>query len=240
MKIGLVQLESVKGDIEKNLNAHLEWIQKSAAAGTSLLIFPELSLTGYDSSMARDLAFDQSDSRLGIFAATSQSLGIDIAVGLPLATSDKPTIALLLFKMDGTRQAFTKQFLHEDEIPFFMAGEKKPGLLLNAEHIAFAICYEIFVDEHTVAVLENASIFIVSVAKSENGMLRANSKAERIAKEHDVSVLICNAIGAVEDYIADGGTAVWNRAGEKLAAIPSGKSGVLIWDSATNVTEIIN
>ncbi len=47
LNIVLAQINTHLGDIEANLEKHMEIIQQATAAGADLLIFPELSLTGY-------------------------------------------------------------------------------------------------------------------------------------------------------------------------------------------------
>ncbi len=45
--IGLAQIYPKLGDLQHNLAVHLEYVERARAAGVGLLIFPELSLTGY-------------------------------------------------------------------------------------------------------------------------------------------------------------------------------------------------
>ncbi len=54
LKVGLAQITPKLGDLEANLERHLTAIEEAAESGVELLIFPELSLTGY---RLRDLAF---------------------------------------------------------------------------------------------------------------------------------------------------------------------------------------
>ena len=54
LKVGLAQITPKLGDIEANLALHLKIIAEAAEKGVELLVFPELSLTGY---RLRDLAF---------------------------------------------------------------------------------------------------------------------------------------------------------------------------------------
>lgn len=56
-KIFISQMSPVLGDVEKNLQKHLNHIDKAVKDGCGLIIFPELSLTGY---CLRDLVFDVS------------------------------------------------------------------------------------------------------------------------------------------------------------------------------------
>lgn len=47
IKVGLAQIDCRLGDLEANLAHHLEWIANARAEGVELLLFPELSLSGY-------------------------------------------------------------------------------------------------------------------------------------------------------------------------------------------------
>ena len=47
LTVGLAQIDSRLGDLDANLERHLAWIERAKAQGVDLLVFPELSLTGY-------------------------------------------------------------------------------------------------------------------------------------------------------------------------------------------------
>jgi predicted amidohydrolase len=47
LKIGLAQIDCRLGDVEGNAERHLDWMARAREAGVDLLVFPELSLTGY-------------------------------------------------------------------------------------------------------------------------------------------------------------------------------------------------
>jgi len=47
MKVALAQTAPYLGNLDKNFQQHKERIEKARSAGVDLLIFPELSLTGY-------------------------------------------------------------------------------------------------------------------------------------------------------------------------------------------------
>jgi NAD+ synthase (glutamine-hydrolysing) len=53
LNIALAQINTHLGDVQANLQKHLEWIREARGRGADLLIFPELSLTGY---VLQDLA----------------------------------------------------------------------------------------------------------------------------------------------------------------------------------------
>jgi predicted amidohydrolase len=53
LKLALAQINTRLGDVEANLEKHLSLAQEARAAGADLIVFPELSLTGY---VLQDLA----------------------------------------------------------------------------------------------------------------------------------------------------------------------------------------
>jgi len=53
LKLGLAQINTRLGDVQANLEKHFDFIEQARGQGADLLIFPELSLTGY---VLQDLA----------------------------------------------------------------------------------------------------------------------------------------------------------------------------------------
>jgi predicted amidohydrolase len=47
MKVGVAQIDCLLGNVEANVERHLEWIERARHQDVDLLVFPELSLTGY-------------------------------------------------------------------------------------------------------------------------------------------------------------------------------------------------
>lgn len=47
LTVGLAQIDSRLGDVDANLDKHLDRIERARSEGVELLLFPELSLTGY-------------------------------------------------------------------------------------------------------------------------------------------------------------------------------------------------
>jgi predicted amidohydrolase len=47
LRVGLAQVDALLGELDANVESHLAWIARAKEAGVELLLFPELSLTGY-------------------------------------------------------------------------------------------------------------------------------------------------------------------------------------------------
>ena len=82
IKIALAQFNTKLGNVKANLEKHLEHIEDAVNRGADVLIFPELSLTGYalqDLAVTTALRPDQDDPVFCDLLHASQA--IDLMVG---------------------------------------------------------------------------------------------------------------------------------------------------------------
>lgn len=119
MKIALAQIQSYKGSIEKNIELHSHCIKLASKNGADAIFFPELSLSGYEPKLAKDLKIKPKDQRLLPFQKLSDCLNITIGLGAPLDYINQVQIALLIFQPNKAISVYAKQWLHDDEKPFF-------------------------------------------------------------------------------------------------------------------------
>jgi predicted amidohydrolase len=231
MKICVVQTRPDKGDIQSNIDDHKKFIELAAAHGADIVIFPELSLTGYEPTLAQELATYPDDYRLDEFQKTADSRQITIGVGLPTRQDRGICISLLIFQPNQARQLYSKQYLHADEEPFFVSGPNSPGLLVDNK-IALAICYELSIAEHAERAYQNgAEIYIASVAKSVQGVEQASRRLAEIAQKYAMTVLMSNCLGPSDNFDSAGQTAVWNHQGRLLEQLNNTHEGLIIYDS---------
>lgn len=55
MKIALAQINSILGNLDKNIQIHINYCEEAISKGADVIVFPELSLTGYS---LKDLNFE--------------------------------------------------------------------------------------------------------------------------------------------------------------------------------------
>ncbi len=80
VRIALAQCAPALGAFKRNVAMHTEWIGRARAAGAGLVMFPELSLTGYYlKDLAGEIACAADDERLRPIALASSD--IDISAG---------------------------------------------------------------------------------------------------------------------------------------------------------------
>jgi predicted amidohydrolase len=85
--VALAQIAPRLGDVQANLERHLELIGDAASGGAALLVFPELSLTGYFlKDLVPEVALREQSTELRRLAAASAS--IDVVAGCVLESDD--------------------------------------------------------------------------------------------------------------------------------------------------------
>ncbi|AAN68627.1 MULTISPECIES: carbon-nitrogen hydrolase family protein [Pseudomonas] len=243
MKLCAVQLASLKGDLPGNLQRHLVCIEQAAALGAELVVFPELSLTGYEPSVARQAALPVTSARLDPLQAACDRLGITVAVGLPLPTPDGLRIGMPIFCPEAPRQVYAKQRLHDDELPYFTPGDQALLLEVGEHRVAPAICYEsMFLAHAAVARERGADLYLVSVAKTAKGIREGYAHYPEVARELGMPVLMANCVGPADTFIGAGGSAAWDSQGHLLASLDDHSEGLIVLDtrSASAITLPLN
>jgi predicted amidohydrolase len=231
MKICVAQTNPIKGDIQRNIENHKKLIVKAVAQKAGLIIFPELSLTGYEPTLAKELAITKEDIRLTDFQILSNENEITIGVGAPTKSDSGTCISMILFQPNKPREIYSKKYLHADEEPFFVSGDNFPCLTIKETKIAFAICYEISIDKHIEDAFKNgATIYIASVAKFENGIEKALQRLAHIASKYKMSVLMSNCVGISDGHHCAGKTSIWNSKGVLINQLNDKEEDVLIVD----------
>ena len=87
IRIAIAQCAPALGAVKRNLDMHDKWIARAKAAGARLVIFPELSLTGYYlKDLAADVACAADDPQLARIAEASRD--IDISAGFVERSAD--------------------------------------------------------------------------------------------------------------------------------------------------------
>ncbi len=239
MKIGVVQIRPIAGDVETNIERHVELVKVAVEAGANLIYFPELSVTGYEPCLSKVMATSESDERFSIFQELSDTYSVTIGIGVPLKKNNDTLIGMVWFQANKTRTSYSKQILHIDEASIFVSGNKQLILEKQGYSIAPAICYESLQPEHSIKAIElGANIYLASVAKSSEGIEKAMQYYPEIAKKKEIFITMANCIGPCEGFISVGNSAVWGRDGSLLGQLDREREGIIIIDIETNNTII--
>jgi len=234
MKICIAQTKPVKGNVSANIEAHIKFIELALTFNAEAIFFPELSLTGYEPELAKNLATNQNDNRLDVFQQISDNNKIIIGLGLPTIAESKIRISMIIFESNRRRQTYSKQQLHSDEFPYFANGIDQIIIKANDTHIAPAICYESLQPTHSENAFKlGANVYLASVAKSETGITKAYEHYPKVAKQHAMPVLMVNCIGFCDTFLSVGKSAVWAKEGKLAGQLDDKTEGILVFDTET-------
>jgi predicted amidohydrolase len=230
LAICAAQYCSIAGDLDANLDRHLQVMRLAAEQRIDFLLFPELSLTGYEPSLAQGLAQTVDAARLQPLRELARQLRMTTLVGLPLRTqaSDAILIGALLFGADGAQRVYTKQHLHAGEEQVFSPGTGGAPLHIGDERIALSICADFTHASHARAAAEDgAGIYATSVLISENGYPHDSELLKGYASELALGVLMANHAGPSGGWACAGRSAFWAPGG-RLVVSATGTGDCLV------------
>ncbi|MCU6498115.1 carbon-nitrogen hydrolase family protein [Rugamonas sp. A1-17] len=242
IRIAAAQSPSIAGDIDANVRIHLRFIGAAHAEGVGLLLFPELSLCGYELPLLRDCLLTPDDARLAPLRNAAIATGMRIIVGAPLADDRdvQPCIAAFSLLPDGSSTIYRKQYLHPGEELYARPGPMAPHCQeLDGQRYAQAICADATHYQHAAdAAADGASIYLAGVLISEAGYANDAAKLQRYAGDFGMGVLMANHAAPSGGYAAAGRSAWWRPGGQLSAAVAGPGSALLIVDSEGTAREV--
>lgn len=232
MRISIAQIEPVKGHIEKNLKKHLACIEAISPKKPHLLMFPELSLTGYEPELANHLATTATDIRLFPLQEASNRHGLILCVGFPTTNEGLLYISMIIFRPGKAPITYSKQHLYHTEAELFTPGNTPCILHYDAENIvAPAICYELSNAAHAdYAHKQHATIYMASVLNSVNGVDADIEKLSHIASTYQMTTFMANYVGVSGGYQCAGKSSVWDSEGRLIAQLDNKTEGAILFD----------
>ena len=237
MKICIAQTTPIKGNIEKNIENHKKLILLAIKNKADVIVFPELSLTGYEAELAIELAATKEDKRFTIFQKLSNSNNICIAAGLPTKNDKGICISLIIFQPNIASLIYSKAYLHPGEEQYFVPGANIPPISFKNKKLAFAICYETSIANHTEeAFKNNTNVYIASVLNSVAGVDKDIDRISNTAKKYNSIALMANFVGNSGGYDCAGKSSIWNTKGVLVSQLNNTTEGIAIIDLDTEET----
>jgi NAD+ synthase (glutamine-hydrolysing) len=237
MRLALAQIDSTVGDLEGNRALILERLDEARASDADVVVFPELAVTGYP---PEDLLL-----RPGFIRAAERSLheialasrGVTLLVGTPHLDRDLFN-ACAVCAGGEVKALVKKRFLPNygvfDEFRYFAPGNE----LYLFEHgnvlVGVTICEDMWqpgppatdlalAGAHLLVNL-SASPFHVGKDREREEMFRTR------ARDNNVYVAFCNAVGGQDELIFDGHSAVIDDEGDVIARAPGFEEAMLVVD----------
>ena len=214
LKIAVAQVPSKKGNIKANLATHLNAIEKANNQGVSYLVFPELSLTGYEPELASRLAFTTDDNRFLPLIESAKKHKIHIGIGAPIATDGLPQVGLFIITPDGSVETYAKMNVTPTESKFFSAGTKYHTMEIDGVIIANAICADTNNPSHIKAYADmNATVYIAGVITTDNGYKADSAMLSGYAHKLNMLIAIANHNQPTGAWTPIGKSSIWDSCG---------------------------
>ncbi|MEV7794144.1 carbon-nitrogen hydrolase family protein [Streptomyces sp. NPDC087512] len=226
LTVAVAQPRCADLDVAANAASHAGAVLRASAR---LVVFPELSLTGYDLA-APTVATD--DPRLAPLIDACRDTGAMALAGAPVRGADgREYIATLSVTGEGAAMVYAKMHLHGDETLHFTPGDKPAVLEIDGWRMGLAVCRDAAVPQHAA---ETAALGIDAYVAStlygaglEQSARRDGHMKER-AMTHAAWVVLSTVAGPSGEYReTSGGSGVWSPDGA-LAAQAGREPGAVV------------
>jgi len=228
--IAAAQSSSMKGAIAANVRRHVELVTLAKQHDSDVVVFPELSLTGYEPTLAAQCAIEPNDGVLRPLKDLADDSDVAILAGCPIRSAcEKPFIGMLIFRPGLAVSVYRKRFVHWSEAPYFVASDDTVVFSARGTAIGVAICADIKNPIHQAdAARHGARIYAAGVAKTPQEIADAEANMASHAKKYRMLTLMANYASSIGGSPTAGASAIWNETGDVVArAEPQGECIVL-------------
>ena len=240
--VAAAQIVVRRGDVEWNVRRHVRLARAAADEGAQIVLFPEMSLTGYELDRARDLAFTGQDERLGPLAEAAAAGALTLVVGAPVRAGSRLHIGAFIVSPDGGIALYTKRRLGAfgpsaavdgvvppAEATVFQPGDHDPLVRLGARTAAVAICADIGAPEHPrQAAQRGATTYLASMFVIPSEFDAEAAALSRYAAEHAMAVVMANHGGPTGGLASAGRSSLWSERGDLVARLEDRGDGVAL------------
>lgn len=229
-KIAAAQVASVRGDIAGNIQTHAAAITSAAERGVSVLVFPELSLIGYEPDLAAELAITATDERLAPLAALARQHLMAVVVGASLRNpKGKPGLGAILFAADGSTRTYAKMYLGGSEPSYFEPGGAPLSFTTRGETVGLAICADAAKPSHPEAYADGgATVYAAGVFLNAEWHVTDSPRLAGYASRFRMLVVMANHGASVGTHTSIGKSAVWAPDGALLVEAKGTESSLVI------------
>jgi len=232
MKIAMAQIAPFLGKIEENLEKHWDYILKAKEEGAGLIIFPELSLTGYElMDLVPDVALKENSHAMKSLLELSYEL--PFFAGFVLEERDLFYNVSGFFRDGKLEHIYRKVLLPNysmfEEKRFFAEGNKFEAFDTPSGRIGVLICYDyLHPSSSYLYFLQQVDLLVVQSASparglNEDGFLSNpmwENMTKVVSKHFTMYVAYVNRVGFEGGMTFAGGSHAYSPSGERLIKLP--------------------
>lgn len=250
IKIALAQINTHLGDPEANLEKHLEYAGEAKAAGAELLVFPELSLTGYAlQDLATSVAHHPTHDDPIFAPLIETSKDLDLVVGF-VDEDQRHRFYIAAAYLSGGEvvhihhKVYLPTYGLFDEGRFFAWGDSVRAFDTRLGRVGIAICEDFWhASPPYILWIDGADIFIFTSASPGRGLtsepkLESARWVEQINRAYanlfTSFVVHSNRTGYEDGLNFWGGSTVFDPNGDNLVKGPYHEEALLVTEIDLN------
>jgi predicted amidohydrolase len=225
IKIGLAQTSIKNGDKSHNLQVMERTLDEARRKEANLLIFPELSLTGY---VCRDFFYELAEAIDGpsvkLLCQFTRESGLTMIFGMPLEGDVKGVIynSSVMIDEGGDVVSYNKVYLptHSvfDEKRYFRSGNETKCFQTKKCRIGLTICYDVYFPEiYRILALEGTELVTCISASPSTRQEYFETLTKARAIENGVFLAFVNRVGIEDGLQFWGGSNIVSPNGDILA-----------------------
>ena len=220
MKIALVSLNQAWEDKKTNLDLCEKYIQKSSGENVNLIVFPEMTLTGFSMNIGSTAEDFENSQTIQSFSLLAKQFNIGIIFGVVIKENNKALNRSIFVDNKGTilgKYTKTHPFSFSGEGKYFNAGTELTVISFNDFNIGLTICYDLRFPE-LYSALSKKSDLVINIANwPKNRVDHWATLLKARAIENQVFAVGVNRTGEDEnglEYVESSN--VFNANGERL------------------------
>ncbi len=236
MQIAMAQLNPLLGDCVGNAQAIFQAAQDAHQQGASLLLTPELSLTGYppEDLLLRPGFIQETRTVLQSLCEELGALqGLTVIVGHPCESDAGLRNAASVIRNGKIITTYFKQELpnHEvfDEKRYFVAGENACVFEHHGLKLGVLLCEDIWHSEPARLAKDAGAQMLVVLNASPYHLQKEYARYELLKQQSQacgLPIVYLNMVGGQDELVFDGGSCAVNSHGELVFAMPQFQEGV--------------
>lgn len=239
LRVAMAQLNPIVGDLKGNREKVLDTIRQAKARGADVLAFPELMLTGYPpEDLLCRIQFIEDNLRSLDEVVRACTGPMAVIVGFVDRQEDTYNAAAVI--QDGRLVGvYRKQMLPNygvfDENRYFQRSYENCVFTLGEVPFGISICEDIWVPAGPVReqALSGDALMLINVSASPywagKPRHRWNMLSTRAA-DNKTAVVFVNMVGGQDELIFDGGSIIFDSAGEPVAQGPLFEEALVVAD----------
>ena len=237
LRLALAQINPTVGDFKGNVSKIINYIKRAEKSGAHIVLFPELSITGYP---PEDLLLKPKfieDNLEALKMVQKRVRNIIAIVGFVDRKDDIYNAAAVIYNgklIDTYHKIYLPNYGVFDEVRYFQAGTRYPVYKIGDICFGVNICEDIWYPEGPARLqaLAGAELIIninASPYRIGKGRFRENMLSVR-ALDNIVVVAYINTIGGQDELVFDGGSFIIDQNGYVIARGRQFKEDLIVAD----------